>query len=187
MTLATSPALVYLYGPPASGKLTVAEQVARLSGYRLFHNHLTVNALTSVFEFGTAPFTRVLHKLRLDVFGTAADEGISMIFTNSSAWGGGAGGRERFCAFAAEAKRAFEAGGGSVQFVRVTAPLPVLEQRVDAESRRAHGKLLDAGRLHELVLTLDQTSLHPDDLVIDTSVVSPDEAALAVLAATGAR
>jgi len=183
---ATPPVLMYLYGPPASGKLTVAEQLAQLSGYRLFHNHLTVNALISVFDFGTPPFTRVLHQLRLDVFAAAAAEGISMIFTNNSAWGG-ADGRERFRAFAGEAKRTFEAGGGCVQFVRVTAPLPVLEQRVDAESRRAHGKLLDAGRLRELVAGLDQTSLHPGDLVIDTSAVTPAEAALAVLTAAAAR
>ncbi len=37
--------LVYLYGPPAVGKLTVATELQRLTGFRLFHNHLTVDAL----------------------------------------------------------------------------------------------------------------------------------------------
>jgi chloramphenicol 3-O-phosphotransferase len=173
------PVLVYLYGPPASGKLTIAERFATLSGYPLFHNHLTVNALTSVFAFGSKPFTQLLHKVRLDVFDAAARAGVSMIFTNNSAWRG-ADARARFCAFADEARRVFEVGGGRVQFVRVTAPLSVLEGRVDLESRRAHGKLLDSGALRDLVSGLDQTSLHPGDLVIDTSLVSPDEAALIV-------
>ncbi len=37
--------LVFIYGPPASGKLTVARELAALTGYKLFHNHLVVEAL----------------------------------------------------------------------------------------------------------------------------------------------
>ena len=33
-----APLLVYLYGPPAAGKLTIAEKVRALTGFRLFHN-----------------------------------------------------------------------------------------------------------------------------------------------------
>jgi len=176
------PVLVYLYGPPASGKLTIAEQFARLSGYPLFHNHLTVNAVRAVFPFGSPPFTDVLHRVRLDVFETAARSGLSLIFTNNSAWSG-ADGYSRFCAFAARARGVFEGGGGRVRFVRVTAPQAILEQRLDEQSRREHGKLLEIDRLRELTDGLDQTSLYPDDLVIDTSQMSPEDAALAVFEA----
>ncbi len=34
------PALLYLYGPPASGKLTVATALAKLTGFSLFQPHL---------------------------------------------------------------------------------------------------------------------------------------------------
>lgn len=174
--------LVYLYGPPASGKLTVAGRLAEQSGYRLFHNHLTVNAIRPVLDFGSEPFVEVLHRLRLDVFAAAARGGIDVIFTNNSAWAGHDG-RARFAAFAGRAKRVTEEGGGKVCFVRITAPLAVLTERVAAESRRAHGKLLDPARLREVVASLDETSLYPDDLVIDTSVASPDEAARVILQA----
>jgi len=40
--------LVFIYGPPASGKLTVARELATLTGYRLFHNHLIVDAVAAV-------------------------------------------------------------------------------------------------------------------------------------------
>jgi replication-associated recombination protein RarA len=43
--------LLFLYGPPAVGKLTVAREVSALTGYRLFHNHLTVNLTLAVFDF----------------------------------------------------------------------------------------------------------------------------------------
>lgn len=176
--------LVYLYGPPASGKLTVAARLAEQTGYRLFHNHLTVNAIRPVLDFGTEPFREVLHRLRLDVLGAAARAGIDVIFTNNSAWAG-ADGRAQFAEFADTARRVTEEGGGKVCFVRITAPLGVLIERVGAESRRAHGKLLDPVRLREMMASLDETSLHPDDLVIDTSAVSPDEAVQVILRALG--
>lgn len=180
MTDVAKPTLLYIYGPPASGKLTVATVLAELTGLPLFHNHLTVNAITSVFPFGTEPFTEVLHRLRLDVFQTAASSGISLIFTNNSAWGG-PDGHARFAAFAAEAERLVQAAGGRIVFVRLTAPLPVLEQRVAADSRRRHGKLLDTGRLRELMADLDQSSLHADDVEIDTSQSTPEAAALRII------
>jgi hypothetical protein len=48
--------LIFLHGPAAVGKLTVARELAHLTGFGLFHNHLTVDALTAVFDFGTEPF-----------------------------------------------------------------------------------------------------------------------------------
>ena len=180
--MAGRPTLVYLYGPPAVGKLTVATELQRHTGFRLFHNHLTVNALREVFEFGTDAFTAVLHRTRLDVFETAAENGIDIIFTNNSVWEV-PDGRARFAAFADRARQRTEAGGGRAVFVQLLAPIDVLEDRVDSRSRQEHGKLLDPTRLNELLERYDPTPLHPDDLIIDTSALSPAEAA-EVIAAT---
>ncbi|MGI8793597.1 MAG: AAA family ATPase [Acidimicrobiales bacterium] len=172
--------LVYLYGPPAVGKLTVAKALEARTGYRLFHNHLTVNALTPVFDFGSAPFGDVLHRLRLDVFANAARNGVNVIFTNNSAWRGESG-RQRFASFAEEAASTIRENGGRVLFVQLTASPDMLVGRVARPSRREHGKLLDAERLLELVATHDPAPLHPDDLVIDTGALTPDEAADAIV------
>jgi hypothetical protein len=171
--------LIYLYGPPASGKLTVAEKLAELTGFTLFHNHVTVNAIGSVFAFGSDAYEGVVHRLRLDVLQTAAAAGMGLIFTNNSAWRG-PDGRARFAAFAAEAEHALESHGGRTLFVRLYAPLDILEERLQSESRRAHKKLLDIGELRELVAGLDESPLHPDDLCIDTSTKSADAAARAI-------
>lgn len=179
------PLLVYLYGPPAAGKLTIAEKVRDLTGFRLFHNHLTVNALREVFDFGSPPFVALLHRIRLDVFATAMRAGVSTIFTNNSAWGG-TGGRKRFEAFADEAAHVVESGGGVPLFVRVTAPLDVLESRLGNQSRRAHGKLLEVARLRELVAEMDEPRDGAGDLTIDTTEVTADEAARAIAAASTA-
>jgi hypothetical protein len=34
--------LVFLYGPPAAGKFTVGRELAAITGFGLFHNHLTL-------------------------------------------------------------------------------------------------------------------------------------------------
>jgi len=176
------PTLVYLYGPPASGKLTIAEQLSEITGFRLFHNHLTVNAIRSVLDFGTPPFAEVIHRLRLDVFRTALTEGISIIFTNSSAWGG-TDGPSRFAAFASDAAAAAETSGGRCLFVQIQAPVEVLEGRVANDSRRAHNKLVDVARLNEMLDELDSSPLHIGDLVIDSSILKPECAARLIAAA----
>jgi hypothetical protein len=180
------PTLLYIYGPPASGKLTVATELAELTGFSLFHNHLSVDAVSCVLPFGSKPFAEVLHRLRLDVFQTAARAGISLIFTNNSAWSG-PDARSRFAAFATAAERIVEAEGGQTIFVRLSAPLAVLEDRVALESRRRLGKLVDVARLRELVMGLDQSALHTDDLAIDTSAVTAGHAAQYIRDALAAR
>ena len=105
------PTLIYLYGPPAVGKLTVAERLSALTGWPIFHNHLSVNAVRPVFGFGSKPFIEVVQRFRLDVVHTAMTEGINLIFTNNSAWGG-PDSRARFVAFAAAMRNAAETGGG---------------------------------------------------------------------------
>jgi predicted kinase len=174
--------LVYLYGPPAVGKLTVATELERLTGFRLFHNHVTVNAIRSVFDFASDPFTEVLHRTRLDVFETATRHGVDVIFTNNSIWGGD-GGRVLFAEFARTARERVEAAGGRVVFVQLDAPPEVLEARVDAASRREHGKLVDPVRLRQMLELHERAPLHADDVVIDTSATSAIDAARMIAAA----
>ncbi|MGO9876873.1 MAG: shikimate kinase [Acidimicrobiia bacterium] len=168
--------LVYLYGPPAAGKLTIAERLAELTGSRLFHNHLTVNAITPVFEFESPAFTEVLHRLRLDVFATAARAGVDLIFTNNSAWSG-QDARTRFVTFADSAARIVAQNGGTTRFVQIMAPSAVLESRLADDSRRVHGKLVDVRRLRALLATHDAAPLHPDDMIVSSGDLTPEEAA----------
>ena len=73
--------LVVLYGPAASGKLTVARELSRSTGLPVFHNHLVVNALLEVFEFDSPEFVRLRERFWLDTFEAAAQSGRSVVFT----------------------------------------------------------------------------------------------------------
>ena len=185
MTTTTArPTLVFLYGPPAVGKLTVATELQRRTGYRLFHNHLTVNLLREVFDFGSQPYIDMLKRLRLDVFEAAADAGIDLIFTNNSIWKPPTA-REDFVAFAGEVRRRVDERGGRVFFVQLTAPPDVLEARVRDVSREEHRKLLDPSRLREMLSRFDPAPIHADDLVLDTSEREPPASADAIVRALG--
>src|SRR5437870_12904783 len=73
--------LVFIYGPPASGKLTVATELAKLTGFKLFHNHVSIQFVQSIFEFVTKTFWRLTGNYRLEMIEQAAKDEIDTIFT----------------------------------------------------------------------------------------------------------
>ena len=73
--------LIVLYGPPASGKLTVAKELSKLTGYNIFHNQLTVDLLTTIIPFGEGDFFKISDKLRLEMYNLAAKNKVSLIST----------------------------------------------------------------------------------------------------------
>ncbi|MBB5075940.1 hypothetical protein [Nonomuraea endophytica] len=54
----STPTLLCIVGPPAVGKMTVGNAIANRTGYKLFHNHLSVEPVLRFFDFGTEPFGR---------------------------------------------------------------------------------------------------------------------------------
>src|SRR5581483_12374273 len=74
--------LVYIYGPPGTGKLTVGKALAQLTGYKLFHNHLSIDAVRPVFDYGTEPFWRQVHRIRQEMLEEAARCDVSLIYTS---------------------------------------------------------------------------------------------------------
>ena len=65
--------LVMLFGPPAVGKMTVGREIARRTGYKLFHNHMSIEPILDIFEWGTPPFNRLTMLIRRRVIEEAVD------------------------------------------------------------------------------------------------------------------
>jgi len=173
--------LIFLYGPPASGKLSVARELASRTGFALFHNHLVVDAVAAVFPFGSEPFARLREQFWLTVFREAAAADRSMIFTYTP---------ERTVApgFVDRVRAAIQESGGQTHFVRLTAAWDELERRIDAPGRSAFGKLRSAAVLRGLrqELASCEAAMPTPALTIDTGRGSPDRAAETILAAIGA-
>lgn len=74
--------LVVLFGPPAVGKMTVGYELEKLTGLRLFHNHMTIELVLHFFDFGTPPFGRLVDEFRRRIFEeVAASDLPGLIFT----------------------------------------------------------------------------------------------------------
>jgi shikimate kinase len=163
--------LVFLYGPAAAGKLTVGRALQSLTGFRLFHNHLVVDTLLSVFQFGTPSFVQLREQIWLSVFEAAARGGISTIFTfapeatvNPS--------------FIDKAVSTIQNAGGEICFVKLDCPIEVLESRLSNPSREQFLKLKSVEVFRELrQKKADHFPELPAGLTIDTSVLSPEQSA----------
>jgi MoxR-like ATPase len=165
--------LLLIHGRPAVGKLTVARLVARETGGRLFHNHLTVNLALSVFPFGSPAFVALREEIWTRVLGLAASEGVPLlIFTFNPE-------NTVTQAFIDRIFAESTALGTEVIPVELTAPEEEIERRLASESRLADGKTLDAAgyrRLRESGAFLSPR-IRGSRLVLDMGRLSPAEAA----------
>ena len=168
--------LVYIYGPPGVGKLTVGTELARLTGYGLFHNHLSIAAVAPVFEFGTETFWRLVHEIRANVIATAAREDVSLVYTGVFEHPKDLPVVENRLALA-------ESNGGRVCLVKLTSDRGVIEQRIQSQSRRDLKKLADIDAWRAATQGRNQDSLIPgrQSLTIDNTDLSPELAAMRII------
>lgn len=76
------PTLVFIIGPPAVGKMTVGDELARRTGLRLFHNHQTIDLILPFFPFGSPPFARLVGEFRRRILEEVASSDLpGIIFT----------------------------------------------------------------------------------------------------------
>jgi hypothetical protein len=57
--------LVFIYGVPGVGKLTTARVLAALTGFKVFHNHLSFNLVNAIFDFPSPPFGELANERRV--------------------------------------------------------------------------------------------------------------------------
>ena len=170
--------LIFLHGRPAVGKLTVARELAALTGFQLFHNHLTVDLVSSLFPFGSEPFIDLREQIWLAAFAEAARNNVSLIFTFNPEHTV----RERFVQDAIEAVEAGGgAAGGKIIFVELTCNEAELEQRMEDASRKEFGKLASV----ELYRSLRAAGAFefpelPKELSLDTTNQPPADSARAI-------
>jgi hypothetical protein len=164
--------LIFIHGPAAAGKLTVARELRKITGLPVFHNQLVVDALTPVFEFGSPQFVRLREATWLAVFQEAARAETSLIFTFVPE-------RTVTDSFVREAIKVVHAEGGRVLFVELTCPLSVQEDRVEGESRAEFGKIRSVKVLRELRKSgaFEVDALPDPGLRIDTGKIEPHVAA----------
>ncbi len=130
------PTLVFLFGPPAVGKMTVGQELERLTGFRLFHLHQIIDLVLRYFPYSVAAdssYERLVVSFRRQFFEEAARSGLNLITT--AGW--------RFDLPSEEAAvrsyvQPFLERGGRVCAVELSAPLAARLARNETENRRRH-------------------------------------------------
>lgn len=163
--------LIFLYGPAACGKLTVARALAARTNYPLFHNHLALDAVAAVFPFGSPSFVRLRSLYWLSMFEEAARQDRPLIFTFAP---------ERTVpeAFIEETRAVVERHGGQVVFVELKVSPEEQMRRVENADRKASKKIHSRDVLKKFRDGGGAAYRDiPADLVIDTEAFAPEAAA----------
>lgn len=162
--------LIFIYGPPASGKYTIAKQVADRTDYALFHNHLIVDAVASVFPFGSANFVRLREMFWLETLTRAVQDNRSVIFTFQP---------EPSVSpdFPEDVRTCIQQAGGRIDFVRLTLSWSEQEARVANQDRAVFGKLRSVELLKSLHAGFQacEDAMPEPAITIDTASHTPDE------------
>lgn len=168
--------LLFLYGPAAVGKLTVARELARLTGYPVFDNHLSIDYAARLFAWGSPEYVQLLRSVRLFTFRQMAQMGqkgliFTFVYTPPSSDD-----------FIRQVLEVCEASSIEPRFVKLEAPREVLLERIQSPERKPLKKLTNPERL---LWMLEQGALQAipfvESLRIDTSETPPAEAARGIV------
>jgi len=164
--------LIFIYGAPAVGKLTVAQELAKRTGFKVFHNHLSIDAIEPIFDFGTKPFWRLIDLIRVETITEAARNDVNLIHTFCYA-------KDHDDKYVAKITELIESNGGEVCFVLLICERNEIEKRVLEESRKKYGKANNLKILNEIFDKYDLSSPVPErgSLIIDNTNLSPDRTA----------
>jgi chloramphenicol 3-O-phosphotransferase len=161
--------LVFLHGRAAAGKLTTARCLSDLVGYPVFHNHLVVDLLTTMFPFGSEPFVLLREQFWLAVLAQAARHDCSLIFTFTPELTVATG-------FPARVRAAVEPVGGTVCFVRLRVSDEEQERRVTNPGRAEFHKVTRIATLRSIAAQ-PAAEQPPVDLDVATDYSSAEASA----------
>lgn len=168
--------LLFIYGSPAVGKLTVADEIAQKTGFKVFHNHLSIDCIEPVFEFGSESFNKLIDLIRVETVAEAARVGQNLIYTFCYA-------KDLDDAHVERITKAVEDAGGEVCFVLLKADRKELNRRVVEDSRKKMGKAKTVEMMDFFHETYDLFSPvpHRESLIIDNTNLSAAETAAKII------
>ena len=59
---------VLITGPQAVGKMTVGQELVKITNLKLLHNHMTIELLTKIFDYSRDSFRKLNEEFRVQIF-----------------------------------------------------------------------------------------------------------------------
>ena len=127
--------LIFIYGPPAAGKFTIAKELSRITDFKLFHNHIINDLLDNYLDSKKNVYWDVADTLKFKIIeGMAKEKVKGMIFTMMRAK------NPRDHVLPNKIKKIVEKNKGNVYFVRLKCDEKEILKRVVHPSRKKFGK-----------------------------------------------
>ncbi|MBD3259466.1 AAA family ATPase [Candidatus Woesearchaeota archaeon] len=163
--------LIYIYGPPAVGKWTVAKQLAKITGFRLFHSHLTADYVSFVFPERNEMTNQLKWEIAYKMFEAAARHNVDLIFTMAH--------ENVQNKFVKKLIKKLERYNGKILFVKLSCKEEKLYKRVTSKSRKPFGKIKTAKEMKTVLKRGNKFEAIPfkKSLVIDNTHLSPKKCA----------
>jgi hypothetical protein len=168
---------VFLYGPPAAGKYTIAKALAEQLKWPLFHNHLAIDYVESVIAWGSPGFFEACADVRIALTQRALANGVSMISTFVYA-----SGFDADEAFVTRLCDTVERVGGRLCAVQLTCSAATLRARCVAPHRASMKKIASPEKIDTVLAEYDCMSpiANLNSLSIDTEALSVEQSMRAI-------
>ena len=59
---------IIITGPQAVGKMTVGQELVKITNLKLLHNHMTIEVLTKIFDYSRDSFRKLNEEFRIQIF-----------------------------------------------------------------------------------------------------------------------
>ena len=126
--------LIFIYGPPGVGKLTVANALSSITGYQVFHNHIAIDLVKPVYGYGNKKSEDLIMAVNLSAIAVAVAKDSSIIFTYA---------RPNDSRFIKNAVDIVESGGGRARFVQLKCDPAYLHMRIASRKGTRYSKITD--------------------------------------------
>lgn len=75
---------ILITGPQAVGKMTIWQELVKITNLKLLHNHMTIELLTNIFDYSRDSFRKLNEEFRVQIFEEfAKSEQEGLIFTTT--------------------------------------------------------------------------------------------------------
>ncbi|MET3195174.1 AAA family ATPase [Bacillus sp. OAE603] len=125
---------VHVFGPQAVGKMTVGQELAKITDLKLFHNHMTIDLVSHFFDYSTEEGKRLVNLFRQKIFEEVSMSNLyGMIFTYVWMFD-----MESDWEYVKQLSQLFESRGGTVYYVELEADLEERLERNRTPNRLEH-------------------------------------------------